>query len=106
MKKTELPVERKEPGCNGQYYVTVHNQREWALLLNILDEHRFNGSDGVSKRNCPEFPPALVVDKKRREYFLASVSCLACAASRGHNAISFEKFRKLAEKGELSAHKT
>ncbi len=97
MKQTEV-IRRREPGNNGQYYVTVHSRREWKALFDWLIEKGFTNVRNLSRYKRPKMPPAIVIDKRRNVFFLTNVCCLACAASVGDKAITCSEFYEYYEK--------
>lgn len=97
MKQTEV-IRRREPGNNGQYYVTVHSRREWKALFDWLIEKGFDNVRNLSRYKRPKMPPAIVIDKRRNVFFLTNVCCLACAASVGDKAITCSEFYEYYEK--------
>ena len=97
MKNNEILIERREQDGFGQRIVTAHKKKEWAFVLDFLNEKGYRGVGEISKSKLPK-PPALVVDKAQKVYFLTSVSCLAAATVCGDRAISAEEFIKLSDR--------
>ena len=89
--KVQLPVKKRIPGSNGQYYVSVTSTDEWREILKRLLEKGYDNVHRLTENDVPNLN-IVVINEKPRWFGLTNVTCMAGAATCGYSAISFDEF--------------
>ena len=89
---TETKNKERKVGENGQYLVTVRKRKEWKRLFRYLTENGYSNVHSLTVFRRPTRPPVVVIDERKRVFFLTNVTCLAAASSCGKRAITCETY--------------